>query len=299
MVDLDAAYAHCARLARAHYENFPVASWLVPRDARHHVAAVYAFARGADDLADEGSAPAPARLDALERWRTWLHRAADGLPVDEAGPDAPVFVALAASARQRQLPLWLFDDLVSAFAQDVRVSRYATWADVLDYCRRSANPVGRLVLRIVGVADPRADEASDAVCTALQLTNFWQDLARDWAAGRLYVPEEEWKGAGARLEEFDPAALTPAWRAALARSAGRTRGLFDEGRRVCDLVRGRVGYELRLTWLGGMRVLERLGEVEFDTVHRRPTLGANDLPLLLWRAATWRAQTSAREEREA
>lgn len=288
MVDLAAAYEHCARVAGAHYENFPVASRLVPRRARPHVAAVYAFARGADDLADEGARAPEERLAALTRWGNWLHSAADGGAVTEAGPDAPVFVAAAATARECHLPLSLFDDLLSAFAQDVTVHRYATWGELLDYCRRSANPVGRLVLRISGYDEPRLDASSDALCTALQLTNFWQDLAGDWARGRLYVPEEIWRQAGARLDDFDPAALAPAWRAALANVTARTRELFEGSRVICDDVSGRLRFELRLTWLSGRRILERLEVVSFDTVHHRPTLGAGDALPLLRGLLTWR-----------
>lgn len=288
MVDIEAAYTHCARLARAHYENFPVASRLVPRHARHHVAAVYAFARGADDLADEGTRSPEERLAALARWGDWLHEAADGRPVAAAGPDAAVFVAVAATARACRLPLSLFDDLLSAFAQDVTVHRYATWTHVLDYCRRSANPIGRLVLRIAGYDEPGLDRLSDNVCTALQLTNFWQDLADDWARGRLYVPEEVYGLAGARLEDFDPAALSSEWRTALTNVAARTHELFDAGRRICDEVSGRLRLELRLTWLGGRRILERLEAVSFDTVHHRPTLGLGDAAPLLRELVTWR-----------
>ncbi len=288
MVDLAAAYEHCARLARAHYENFPVASRLLPRDARPHVAAVYAFARGADDLADEGSSSLDERLAALARWGGWLHEAAEGGSAAGAGADAPVFVAVAATARACRLPLSLLDDLLSAFAQDVTVHRYATWADVLDYCRRSANPVGRLVLRICGFDDATLDRASDQVCTALQLTNFWQDLAGDWSRGRLYVPEDVWRRAGARIEEYDPAALTPEWQAALEDVAARTHVLFNGGRPLGDVVPGRLRLELRLTWLGGTRILERLEAAAFDTVRHRPTLGLFDAAPLIWGLLTWR-----------
>ena len=199
-----------------------------------------------------------------------------------------MFVAIDDTRRRFDLPIELFEQLLSAFRQDVTTTRYETWGDVFDYCRRSANPVGRLILRLAGIRSAEADARSDAVCTALQLTNFWQDLARDWAIGRLYLPEEEWRAAGARLETFDPAALTPEWRAALAGAAGRTRRLFDEGRPVCEGVRGRLRLELRLTWLGGVRILERLEAAGFDTARRRPTLGTRDVPSLAAGAIAWR-----------
>lgn len=283
---LDRAYRHCARMAREHYENFPVASLLLPAGMRPAVAAVYAFARRADDFADEPGIPSPERLRLLDEWSERLHdmdssaAAADG--------DDLVFVALADAVRRHDLPLSPFEDLLSAFRQDVSQKRYDTWTDVLDYCRRSANPVGRLVLRIAGYRHEALDRASDCVCTALQLTNFWQDLARDWSAGRLYVPLDDCRRAGARDVELDAGHLSAAWRHVLGTMAARTRALFDEGRPVCDGVRGRLRAELRLTWLGGTRVLEKLERCDFDVFRHRPSLSAADAPLLAWRALVWR-----------
>lgn len=285
----EAAYAACLRLARAHYENFPVASWLVPARMRPHVAAVYAFARIADDYADEGVVPAPERRARLAAWRARLQAAATpGAEVPD-GPHPFVFEALRHTLVACDIEPSLLDDLISAFEQDVETTRYATWDAVFDYCRRSANPVGRLVLRIAGHRDEALDAASDAVCTALQLANFWQDLAIDWGRGRLYVPRECYAVHGASLESLDPSALTAAWRAALADCVERTRALFTRGRPVADAVPGRLGYELRLTWLGGMRVLERLEMADFDTLRQRPSLGPADAPALLWRFLRWRA----------
>src|SRR6185503_9795120 len=181
MVDLAAAYASCAHDARTHYENFPVASRLVPRHMRHHVAAVYAFARAADDFADEGQRPIDERLRLLDGWLFRLEEAvarstdvvARPLAHGEPANTHEIFVALGATIREKDLPPSLFEDLLSAFRQDVTVGRYASWVDVMDYCRRSANPVGRLVLRIAGYTDARLDGWSDAICSALQLTNFW------------------------------------------------------------------------------------------------------------------------------
>jgi squalene synthase HpnC len=186
------------------------------------------------------------------------------------------------------VPIVLFDDLVSAFRQDITVTRYDSWSALFDYCRRSANPVGRLVLRIGGWHSADLDAASDAVCTALQLTNFWQDLAIDWRRGRLYVPAEEHVRTGASFEALDRGELTDAWREALSSSAARTRDLFDRGRAVCDGVTGRLRYELRATWLGGVRVLDRLEATGFDVFHRRPALGMGDVPALAWGAIWWR-----------
>ncbi len=282
---LAAAYAHCQRLASEHYENFPVASYLLPPGMRPHVGAIYAFARTADDFADEPGMPDDERLRRLDDWRVRLGRAADG----DAGRGDPVFFALAHTIRERGLPLGLFQDLLSAFRQDVLVKRYASWADVLDYCRRSANPVGRLVLRVAGTSSPALDAQSDSLCTALQLTNFWQDLERDWRIGRVYVPQDALAAAGAREEDLAARRITPEWRQVMRTMAARTRALFAEGRGICDGVGGRLRWELRLTWLGASRILDRLERAEFDVFDHRPALGRADLPGLAWQAIRWNA----------
>lgn len=294
--ELAAAYAACERLARTHYENFPVASRLLPAAMRPHVAALYAFARVADDFADEGDLPDAAREALLDEWTRALEDAlatnedpASGLAPSAFLPPStlPLLPAIAHTIRTRNLPPSQFHDLISAFRQDVRVKRYATWADLLDYCRRSANPVGRLVLRIAGYDDPRLDQQSDALCTALQLTNFWQDLERDWQKGRVYVPQEEVRAALAREEDLAARRLTPEWRRALQATALRTRALFDEGRGIGDTLRGRLRWELRLTWLGGVRILDRLEAHGFDVFRQRPALGARDAPGMLWNLVSW------------
>lgn len=296
VVTLPDSYAACERLARAHYENFPVASRLMPRRLRPHVAAVYAFARTADDIADEPGREPAERLHLLDEWRQRLHASQPSTagsrrtpaPRIQWGPDE-IFPALHDTIARFDLPVDLFDDLLSAFAQDVVTTRYADWHAVTDYCRRSANPVGRIVLRLSGYADEALDIRSDAVCTALQLTNFWQDLAIDWSRGRLYVPESEWSAAGASLADLDRRAWTPEWREALEACGRRTRDLFDSGRGVCDRVGGRLRYELRATWLGGTRILERLESGGFDVFERRPRLGAADAVVIAWRALAWTA----------
>jgi phytoene synthase len=284
----DAAYAACLRLASQHYENFPVASKLLPKATRPHIAAVYAFARIADDFADEGDRTTERRLELLADWQYRLHQAAAG-HVDRDGSDAgDVFTALATTMRTFGLEVTLFDDLLSAFKQDVLVKRYPRWEDVLDYSRRSANPVGRLVLRISGYRDVRSDEWSDAVCTALQLTNFWQDLERDWYKGRMYVPETLVHAAGADERDLGRRRLTPEWRMVLGDVARRTRDLFMAGRPIADAVHGRLRYELRATWLGGVRILDRLEAAGFDVFHHRPTLGWRDAIPIGWHVMAWR-----------
>jgi hydroxysqualene synthase len=296
--ELAEAYAFCERLAREHYENFPVASRLLPARMRPHIAAIYAFARIADDIADEPGLPDEERLHQLAEWEHHLpgsdRPSRSALPPSplrgyggQDGGQAPVVRALHHTIAECRLPVQLFHDLISAFRQDVTVHRFDTWDDVLDYCRRSANPIGRLVLRVAGYDDPRLDASSDALCTALQLTNFWQDFARDWQHGRLYVPAEEWTRARADTRDLDAGRITPAWQAALASSSARTRALFAAGRPVCDGVRGRLRWELRLTWLGGSRILDRLEQQDFDPFRARPALGARDAPAIVWNLMRW------------
>jgi squalene synthase HpnC len=284
------AYAACVALARAHYENFPVASWLLPRAMRPHVAAVYAFARIADDIADEGTLPAEERRRQLDAWQARLHAALAAAPAAAepvADEQALMLMALAHSIRTLDLPITLFDDLVSAFAQDTTTSRYDSWDEVFEYCRRSANPVGRLVLRIAGCADAALDRSSDALCTALQLTNFWQDFGRDWLIGRLYVPRDAIVLNRAREMDLNGAMLPGEWLAVLDGCLAVTRQQFALGRAVCDGVRGRLRYQLRLTWHGGMRVLDAVEEAAPYLLRYRPALGLRDAPPLLWRAFRW------------
>ena len=284
------AYAYCERVARNHYENFPVASLLLPARMRPHIAAIYAFARKADDFADEPGIADAERIRLLDEWGRRLHESALGAGrrvLGDTGPEDLIFQALANSMEQLALPLSLFDDLLSAFRQDVTTHRYQTWDDVLDYCRRSANPVGRLVLRVAGIQNERLDAASDAVCTALQLTNFWQDLGRDWNGGRLYVPIADMIDAGAREDDLRARRMTPMWRAVLTSMIDRTRGLFDAGREVCDGVDGRLKWELRLTWLGGRRILDKVEIARLTSFDIRPTLGAADAPALFRDAILW------------
>ena len=295
-MNLQAAYAHCEQLAKLHYENFPVASRLLPARLRPHVAAIYAFARTADDFADEPGYHASERMRLLRDWRLKLHATGTGSREPETPdprsriPDHDnVFLALHDTIDRFSLPLQLFDDLLNAFVQDVGTPRYSTWADLLDYCRRSANPVGRLVLRLSGYHDDRLDAASDAVCTALQLTNFWHDFGIDWSRGRLYVPEEIWRAHHADPASLDGTHMTAQWQAALADCGARTRELFQRGRPVCDGVSGRLRYELRATWLGGTRILDRLERAGYDVFRSgRPKLGAADALVIACETLLWR-----------
>jgi len=247
---------------------------------RPHIAAIYAFARTADDVADEGMMSDDQRLTKLDEWGARLHQPGGH----------PVFVALHDTMEKFQLDPQLFEDLLSAFRQDVVTKRYETWSDLIDYCRRSANPVGRLVLGVAGYREERLARLSDAVCTALQLVNFWQDIETDWAKGRVYVPAEMTRRAGAAEADLAARRISPEWAAALKDAAGRTRALFDEGRGVTDGVTGRLRWELRATWLGGVRVLDRIEKEHFDVFHFRPRLGIADAAALAWDMLSWNAR---------
>lgn len=259
----------------------------MPAHLRKHIAAIYAFARTADDFADEPGREPGERLRLIGEWRSLLHASPTGN--GERGTLAcNIFVALHDTVERFNLPVTLLDDLLDAFAQDVTTTRYETWSAVLDYCRRSANPVGRLVLRLSGYRDERLDAASDAVCTALQLTNFWQDLAIDWPRGRLYVPEEVWRAHLADPASLDTGRMTSTWTSAMKDCVARTRVLFEEGRPVCDGVSGRLRYELRATWLGGSRILDRLERVDYDVFAARPKLGTFDAIVIACETLLWR-----------
>jgi len=262
---------------------------LLPRSMRPHVAAVVAYLGTADRIAAERSTPAAERLTALDAWQRRLHAA---VAVDGSGrpPHAHedlIIVALAHSIRSRDLPLAWFDELVKARGQDTTTTRYDSWADLFDYCRRGANPVGRLLLRIAGHRDEALDAASDALCTALQLTRCWQDFGRDWVIGRLYVPRDVTAACRAREMDLQGPFLNDAWTAAIRQCVDQTRAQFEAGRALCDAVGGRLRYERRLTWLGGTRILERVEHAGPALPSQRPTIGTADVPRLLWRAARW------------
>lgn len=250
------------KLAQRHYENFPVASWLLPRRLRLPVAAIYAFARSADDIADEGDADASKRLAGLDAYRAQLDRLARGEPVD-----GPVFIALADAVSSYRLPLAPFYDLLSAFRQDVTQTRYADFAELADYCRRSANPIGRLLLHLYGVDGDAPRTWSDSICTGLQLTNFLQDLGDDYARGRVYLPQDLLARAGIAGEALAGRTADAALRGVLHAEIARARGLLRTGRPLIRALPGRAAWELRFTLAGGLRVLDKL-----DTGVRRGRL---------------------------
>lgn len=273
-----------------HYENFPVASILCPPALRPAVAAIYHFARTADDIADEGDAAPAERLADLAAYRADLSAAREGDAVSLRWPQ--VFGPLRPVLVSRALPSQLLTDLLSAFEQDVVKTRYADRADLLDYCRRSANPVGRLLLHLYGVEGAHALRQSDAICTALQLANFWQDLGVDTRRGRLYVPASDCARRG-----VDTAALlaqqdSPDVRLLLGDMVGWARDLMLAGAPLVHAIPGRAGWELRLVVQGGLRILEKIESMKFDTLRTRPKLHGYDAPLLLWRALRMRPAPS-------
>lgn len=276
-----------------HYENFPVASWLCPPALRPAVAAIYWFARTADDLADEGDAAPEQRLADLARFRDELRLAA----ADEAGAPrwAAVFEPLRTAMRRHRLPLAAFEDLLDAFEQDARNPDYPDRAALLDYCRRSANPIGRLLLHLYAIDDAAAFARSDAICTALQLINFWQDLGVDVARGRHYVPRADASRHGVTRTMLQERADTPATRALVAELCAWAASLMHAGAPLVHQLPGRAGWELRLVAQGGLRILERIARVDYAALSRRPTLSRWDAPLLAWRALCMRAAKPALE----
>ena len=281
----------------AHYENFPVASLLCPAALRPAVEAIYAFARTADDIADEGDATPGQRLVSLAAYRDDLAAAATGGPPSPRWPR--VFAPLAVAIERHRLPVDLLGALLDAFTQDVTTTRYADRATLLDYCRRSANPVGRLLLHLYGIGGADELGRSDAICTALQLANFWQDLGRDVQHGRLYVPE-----ADCRRHGVDPAALlaghdSETTHVLVLDLVAWARELMRVGSPLVHAVPGRAGWELRLVVQGGLRILERIERLNGATLRERPKLGWGDVAAIGWRAMRMRRELSGPRERVA
>jgi squalene synthase HpnC len=263
-----------------HYENFPVASLLLPKALRNPVEIIYRFARSADDFADEGTDPDDVRLGRLSAYRTELERIGRG-----EAPQAALFHDVARIVREHGLPLVLFDDLLSAFSQDVTKKRYANFAELTDYCRRSANPVGRLLLHLFKRTSERDLAQSDAVCTALQLINFWQDVEIDFAMGRIYLPHDEMARYGVSERHIAGQRCDAAWISLMKFQTERARTMILSGQPLARSLPGRIGLEIRATIQGGLRILEKIERANYDVFRRRPVLGAFDWPLLLFRAA--------------
>lgn len=285
------AYEACTKLTKAHYENFPV-GLLVPKEMQPHVHAIYAFARYADDLADEGYAGSKKaegardvmtpeeRLAALDDWERQLC----------SPPGTPglhfIFIALHETIRKLDIPLSLLTDLLSAFKQDVVKRRYANFTEVLDYCRRSANPVGRLVLLVHGHREKELHELADHICTGLQLANFWQDVGVDLEKDRMYLPEDDRAKYGVTEEALFARRADDNYRKLLAFEVARAQEIFDQGASLTKKLKGKLRLEIRLTWLGGTTILRKIVAINYDTLNHRPTVGKADMALLFLKALT-------------
>jgi phytoene synthase len=283
---LAAAYAECEARARSHYENFPIGSWLLPRRLRRDLAAVYAFARLGDDLADEGDAPPAERVARLDD----LERRLDACARDPDASGDAVFLALGHTIAHHALGLEPFRDLLTAFRRDAAgdTRRFATFADVLEYCRCSANPVGRIVLGLFGHRDDERAARADDVCTALQLTNFWQDVRADLVErDRIYIPAEDLDRFPGSRDALASGRTTAALRDCLAFQVARTRERFASGLGLADLVDGRLRREVRLFAHGGLAILDRIEAHDYDVLAQRPRLGRGDLARLVWKEL-WR-----------
>jgi len=265
--DITAAYEHCRQLARSHYENFPVASLLVPKKLRNPIAAIYAFARTADDIVDEGDANAVTRLAQLQKYRDQLQSLANGQAVSD-----PVFIAINDCIQRFNLPLSLFDDLLTAFMQDINTTAYASFDELLQYCRYSANPVGRLLLHLNGVADEQNLRDSDAICSALQLINFLQDIEQDYVENkRIYIPQDTMQAHSIDESWFANRRTDQPMRELMTEQIERARTLMLQGAPLAWRLKGHFGLEIRLTVCGGLRILDLLSQ-QHEDVFSRPRL---------------------------
>lgn len=276
---LESAYQACLQLAQQHYENFPVASRLLPKKYRRPIAVIYAFARQADDFADEGDLTTDERLQLLDGYSAQLTRIEQGLTIDE-----PLFLAIQDIIQQHQLPIQLFHDLLTAFKQDVTKTRYVNFGEVMDYCRYSANPVGRLLLHLYDQADERNLAYSDAICSALQLINFLQDLSQDYVENnRMYLPQDEMARFGVTEVHIKNRTTDQAMRQLVEFQIRRIMQLLQAGAPLGKRLTGRFGFEIRLTVMGGSRVLQKLNE-QYADVFSRPRLSKWDYLWMFWKA---------------
>jgi squalene synthase HpnC len=267
---LEESFHFCEHLAKSHYENFPVASFFIPKEKRRYVWSVYAFARIADDFADEGDTSPQRRLEQLTRWGEYLNECY------ESKATHPVFIALAETVRRFDIPKEPLSNLLTAFRMDVTQKRFGTFNDLLYYCRHSANPVGRLVLHIFDNATDRTISLSDNICTALQLTNFWQDVAVDWQKGRLYIPLEDCERFGYTEDDIEHRVVDERFRSLIAFEVDRTRELFTAGKPLLKEATPSLHFELNLTWRGGMKILDKIEGLRYDVLHTRPVLSMWD-----------------------
>jgi squalene synthase HpnC len=275
---VERAYQYCEEFARAHTESFPVASRLVPAEIRPHLIALYAFARSADDFADEPQYEGR-RIEALDRWEQELDRCSHGESTH------PVFVALADTIDRRDLPIPPFDDMLTAFRMDLDVRRYATFQALRGYTAKSADPVGRLLLSLFGYRQPELFRFADELSTALQLTNFWQDVAADAARDHIYIPAEDLHFFGVTDADVKALRPSPRLRDLLRFEVARTRALYERGRPLLDRLGNDLRLELTLIWLIGAAILDKIEDADFDVFTQRPTIRRRDKAVIMARAA--------------
>jgi len=270
-------------MAVDHYENFPVASILLPKHIRRAVEIIYHFAREADDIADEGDLPDAERLAKLDEFRAELQRMGTS-----EGPQTPLFAALAEIVKKFDLPVQLLHDLLDAFSQDVVKKRYATYDELLDYCRRSANPVGRLLLHLYDAATPQNLTWSDHICSSLQLINFWQDVQKDYAIARIYIPQDEMARFGVSEAQIAQGRTDRAWQELMQFQVQRAREMMRSGAPLGSILRGRIGLEMRLIIAGGNRILSKLESADYDMFRHRPVLRPHDWLIMLLNSAPFK-----------
>jgi hydroxysqualene synthase len=280
-MSVDEAFAYCERMAREHYENFPVGSLLVPKHLRRHVHSIYAFSRIADDIADEGAMAVGERIELLDDWERQLNEAFAGRA------EHPVFIALSATVAECAIPIDPFRHLLRAFRMDARNEGFQTLSDLLYYCYHSANPIGRLVLHLFGLHNEERRVLSDKVCSALQITNFLQDLSVDPARGRINLPRDSFEHFGYSVEELRRGVYNEAFREMIAYHVDHAINLFQEGYPLLRRIpQRRLRSELTLTFLGGVRILHRIKALDYNVLAGRPTLGWRDKAWILSKMGT-------------
>jgi len=270
-------FQYCEQIARSHYENFPVASRFVPKEIRKYIWAIYAFARTADDYADEPGYTVAERMDNLYQWEQYLDECYNGNPTHR------IFAALAETVERFQIPAELFQKLLKAFRSDITVKRYETFDELLEYCSCSANPIGRLVLLLFNYRSETMMELSDCICTALQLTNFWQDISMDFLKDRIYIPLEDMEEIAYSEQDLSERKFDDRFRKLLAFEVQRTAEIFMEGKPLISQVGKELSRELKLTWYGGMRILQKIHGQDYNVLNKRPALTKLDKLGLLFR----------------
>jgi len=279
---IESAFNYCSKIALEHYENFPVGSWIVPRDKRKYVHAIYAFARIADDFADEKRYREEERLQLLGDWEKKLRSCV------YENPENPVFIAIKETIRKFEIPVELLGDLITAFKLDLINKRYKSRKDLLSYCSYSANPVGRIVLYLFGYKDHELHRLSDFICTALQLTNFWQDISIDLEKDRIYLPAEDMEQFGYNEKDLRSHILNSAFINLLKSETDFTKGLFKEGLPLCNSVSKRLSLELKAVWSGGMKILDKIEYNGYDVFNNRPVINIFDKAKILSQALVMR-----------